>query len=354
MENQIWYDTYSGTPQGGIISPVLANLTLDGLETLLRRHFPKEVRHQGKRWYPKVNLIRYADDFVITGASRELLENQVKPILENFFAERGLNLSPEKTVITHVKDGFDFLGQNVRKYHGKLLIMPSKKSVKALLRKVRSLLTKHKMAKQEMVINILNPIIRGWALYHRHVVAKAVFVKVDYRIWQATWNWACFRHPNKGHRWIMKKYFHPAGNRSHVFSVFLSQEEIAQQSGKKRINLASTGDYPIQRYVKIRSEANPYDPAWEMYFEERLRKKMQDRHGGKLILRLWLYQEGKCPICQQSLKDDDKWNIHHIRPKHLGGTDSASNLMLLHTNCHRQVHASDSLNCVAGLIKVEA
>jgi len=217
LENQIWYDSYSGTPQGGIISPVLANLTLDGLETLLKRHFPKEIWHHGKRHYPKVNLIRYADDFVITGESRELLEYQVKPILESFLAERGLSLSPEKTVITPVSDGFDFLGQNVRKYHGKLLIKPSKKSVKSLLHRVRSLLKKHQMAKQEVVINVLNPIIRGWALYHRHVVAKEVFSKVDHWIWQAIWNWACFRHPNKGRRWIMKKYFHSSGNRNWVF-----------------------------------------------------------------------------------------------------------------------------------------
>jgi len=340
LEDQIWYDSYSGTPQGGIISPVLANLTLDGLEPLLNQHFPKEVRHQGKRYYPKVNLIRYADDFVITGESRELLENQVKPILENFLAERGLSLSPEKTVITHISDGFDFLGQNVRKYHGKLLIMPSKKSVKSLLRRVRSLLKKHRMAKQEMVINVLNPVIRGWALYHRHVVAKEVFNEVDHWIWRATWNWARFRHHNKGHRWILKKYFHPAGNRSYVFSVFLTPEETTNSSGKKRINLANAADYAIQRHVKIKSKANPYDPEWEMYFEDRLRKKMQNRHGGKMILRLWLNQEGKCPVCQQSLKDNDDWNIHHIRPKHSGGTDSISNLVILHANCHRQVHAS--------------
>ncbi|PWB76301.1 MAG: group II intron reverse transcriptase/maturase, partial [Anaerolineales bacterium] len=314
----------------------------DGLETLLRRHFPKVVWHQGRRSFPKVNLIRYADDFVITGESRELLEYQVKPILESFLAERGLSLSPEKTIVTHVNDGFDFLGQNVRKYHGKLLIMPSKKSVKSLLRKVRSLLKKHRMAKQETVINVLNPVIRGWALYHRLVVAKEVFAKVDYGIWRATWKWACFRHPNKGRRWILKKYFHPLGNRSHVFSVLLNQEENTKPSGKKRTNLASTADYPIKRHVKIKSEANPYDPAWEMYFEERLRKTIQNRHGGKMILRLWLNQEGKCPQCQQSLKDDDEWNIHHIRPKHTGGSDKISNLIILHANCHRQVHASDA------------
>jgi RNA-directed DNA polymerase len=341
LENQIWYDSYSGTPQGGIISPVLANLTLDGLETLLKRHFPKEIWHHGKRHYPKVNLIRYADDFVITGESRELLEYQVKPILESFLAERGLSLSPEKTVITPVSDGFDFLGQNVRKYHGKLLIKPSKKSVKSLLHRVRSLLKKHQMAKQEVVINVLNPIIRGWALYHRHVVAKEVFSKVDHWIWQAIWNWACFRHPNKGRRWIMKKYFHSSGNRNWVFSVSLTQQDTAKLTDKKQTSLVKSADYAIQRHIKIRSEANPYDPAWEMYFEERLRKKIQNRHGGKTILRLWLNQEGKCPQCQQSLKDDDVWNIHHIRPKHTGGSDTVSNLMILHANCHRQVHASD-------------
>lgn len=121
MENQVWHDSFSGTPQGGTISPVLANMALDGLETLLLERFPRELKRGGKRHYLKVNLIRYADDFVITGASRELLEQQVKPVVEAFLADRGIRLSPEKTVVTLIDKGFDFLGQNVRKYRGKLL-----------------------------------------------------------------------------------------------------------------------------------------------------------------------------------------------------------------------------------------
>jgi RNA-directed DNA polymerase len=138
LENYQFHATEEGTPQGGLISPVAANMTLDGLERLLASHFSKTSR-AGKR--AKVNLVRYADDFIVTGSSKELLEQEVKPLVEQFMRERGLELSPEKTVITHVEQGFDFLGQTVRKYqHGKrakFFITPSKKNVKAFLVKVR-------------------------------------------------------------------------------------------------------------------------------------------------------------------------------------------------------------------------
>jgi RNA-directed DNA polymerase len=136
MENRTLFPTEAGTPQGGIISPTLANLTLDGLERLLKETFRrKEIR--GQAYNPKVNFVRYADDFIITGCSKELLENEVKPLVERFMLERGLQLSPEKTCITHIEQGFDFLGQNLRKYGGKLLITPSKKNMHAFLEKVR-------------------------------------------------------------------------------------------------------------------------------------------------------------------------------------------------------------------------
>ena len=340
MERQIWYDSYSGTPQGGIISPVLANLALDGLEQRLHDHFPHEMKRKGRRLYLKVNLIRYADDFVITGESKALLEQQVKPVVEAFLAERGLRLSPEKTRITHIDDGFDFLGQNIRKYHGKLLIKPSKKSVKTLLSRVRVLLKRHRMAKQEVVLNLLNPLIRGWAQYHRHVVAKAVFNKVDHWIWRALWRWACFRHPTKRRRWVMARYFHPSGNRRQVFGVRYSQEQAAKK-GRARTNLVHMVEYAIRRHTKIKGEANPYAPHWETYFEARLQRQMiSNPRGGKKVLHLWLNQAGTCPNCQQRLERDERWNLHHIRPKHAGGSDAVSNLIILHENCHRQVHSA--------------
>jgi RNA-directed DNA polymerase len=188
IHKRILYPTESGTPQGGVISATLANMTLDGLEAELKKF----------RAQDKVHMVRYADDFIITGNSKELLENEVKPLVENFLSARGLELSPEKTGITHIDQGFDFLGVNIRKYNGKLLIKPSKKNVKAFLDKVRNAIKGNKAAKQINLIKMLNPIIRGWANYHRSVTARETFERVDTEIWRTLWKWAKRRHPKKG------------------------------------------------------------------------------------------------------------------------------------------------------------
>ena len=166
MQRGVFYDTESGTPQGGIISPVLANIALDGLE---------EVVKQAIRKGDKVNVIRYADDFVITAASKEILEEKVKPVVVAFLAKRGLQLSEEKTRLTHIDDGFDFLGFNFRKYNGKLLTKPSKQSIKTFLANIRTLIKSHPTIKTEHLIWLLNPKLRGWANYFRHVVSSKVF-----------------------------------------------------------------------------------------------------------------------------------------------------------------------------------
>src|SRR2546427_997086 len=180
MENHVLHPTEEGTPQGGIISPVLANMTLDGLERRLRERFPKTTV---PGIAAKVNFVRYADDFIVTASSKELLEQEVKPLIETFMKERGLELSAEKTCITHIEDGFDFLGQNVRKYktgkRHKLLITPSKRNVKAFLEKIRGVVKTSKALPAGKLIAKLNPIIRGWTNYHRHVVSKATFSSVD-------------------------------------------------------------------------------------------------------------------------------------------------------------------------------
>ena len=170
VDKGVLFPTEAGTPQGGIASPVLANLALDGMEDAVRSALG---RSKTARQPAKAHVVRYADDFIVTGANRELLEQRVKPAIEAFLAARGLQLAPEKTLITHVSRGFDFLGQNVRKYGDKLLIKPARKSVVSLLDKVREVLGKNKAATQAQVIMQLNPILRGWAMYHRHVVAAA-------------------------------------------------------------------------------------------------------------------------------------------------------------------------------------
>jgi RNA-directed DNA polymerase len=268
MENRTLFPTEAGTPQGGIISPTLANLTLDGLERLLKETFRKKII-RGQCYRPKVNFVRYADDFIITGCSKELLEDEVKPLVEQFMSERGLQLSPEKTCITHIEQGFDFLGQNLRKFGGKLLITPSKKNMHAFLKKARDTIRSNRAAKQENMIRLLNPIIRGWASYHRHIGADSAYRKVRMALWYSLWRWATRRHPNKSSSWILHRYWDCFGQRKWYFAALASSH--AQRSRPYVVRLVDPTDIAIRRYVKVKSDANPFDPLWRGYFESRKR-----------------------------------------------------------------------------------
>jgi RNA-directed DNA polymerase len=324
LEQQRYHPTEAGTPQGGIISPVLANMTLDGLEKRLRNKFTVVSG-------AKVNLIRYADDFVITGRTKEILEKEVKPLVEDFLKERGLELSQEKTQITHIENGFDFLGQNVRKYDGKLLIKPSRKNVKAFLEKVRTIIKDNKTTKAGVLIGLLNPVIRGWAQYHQHIASKRTFARVDHEILHSLPRWAKRRHPNKPMQWIKKKYFKTIDGNHWVFFG---------EDNEKEMILLRASRFPVQRYVKVRAEANPFDPAWELYFEKRLGIKMVDNLKGKhQLLQLWKEQQGICPVCKQKITKLTGWHSHHIVWRSLGGSNSQENLVILHPNCHAQVHS---------------
>ena len=262
LEKRTLFPTEAGTPQGGIISPTLANMVLDGLGALLKQRFPdvKGIRS-------KVNLVRYADDFIITGPTKERLETEVRPLVEQFLHERGLQLSPEKTCITHTDEGFDFLGQHLRKFDGKLLIKPSKKNTHAFLEKVRGIIKNNKTARQESLIYLLNPVIRGWTNYHRHIVAKRAFARVDFEIWRSLWRWAKRRHPHEGSRWVANRYFHTIGGRRWVFAA-----DTGQRTPDGRtiwLKLVYASHTKIRRHLKIRAEANPFDPHWQDYFAER-------------------------------------------------------------------------------------
>ena len=252
----------AGTPQGGIASPVMANLTLDGLEQMLQQQFGASRSFKEKN---RVYLVRYADDFVITGSNRELLEEEVILAVQRFLDERGLTLSPDKTHVTHIDRGFDFLGQNLRKYNGKLLTKPSRKSVKTLLQKVREVVKANAQATAGHLILQLNPILRGWANYHRHVVSKAIFGSVAYQIGDIIWRWAKRRHPRKSRRWIKLKYFRTVGGRNWVF---FGQIE-GRDNQPRLIDLFDLAGVPIKRHIKIKNTANPYDPQWRGYFEKR-------------------------------------------------------------------------------------
>ena len=326
-----WYPTAAGTPQGGIISPVLANLTLDGLERELNAKFAATGttarRHQ-------VHLIRYADDFIITSRTKELLEEEVKPLVEKFLAERGLELSSTKTRVTHIDDGFDFLGVNIRKFDGKLLTQPAQKNVKAMLDKVRAEIKAHPQARAGDLIRKLNPIIRGWANYHRHGASWRTFWRVDWQINQALWRWSRRRHHKKTAAWVKQKYFPQAQGRQ-VFSG-----TILNQAGEVRpTRLSQAHETVIRRHIKIKGAANPYDPEWELYFEARVQRQMVERTGGNgRWLQLWLEQKGECVVCGQELEYEGDWHIHHLQRRVDGGSNALSNLVLLHVNCHRQVH----------------
>ena len=343
FQNEL-FPTEAGTPQGGIISPALANMTLDGLENMLSAKFPKS-----KRRGLKMNMVRYADDFIITGNSKEWLENEVKPAVVEFLAERGLILSPEKTKITHIKKGFDFLGWNFRKYDDKLLIKPSKSNVKDHLGKIREVIKGNKTAKQANLIKMLNPILRGWANYHRHVVAKKTFSHIDSEVWSLLWQWAVRRHPNKGAKWIKEKYFKSRGTRNWVFTA---TEE--RKDGKQReVVLLKESDTPIQRHVKIRSGANPHDPEWAQYFESRWGTKMlNSSRGRRKLYRIWLKQDRLCPDCQQPIKRNPPWGVRMIVKKVNGGTHAASNLQMYHLHCQWLHHTAEKFSSESGCRKV--
>jgi RNA-directed DNA polymerase len=337
MDKCVFHETAEGTPQGGIISPALANCALDGLERILQGKYPNGTRLKslgGK--LPSVNFIRYADDFIITSKSRELLEGEIKPLVEQFLQERGLELSPTKTVITHVEQGFDFLGQNVRRYPcGKLLIKPSKKNVKTFLKGIRQTIRAARSSPAVDLINQLNPKIRGWANYHRHIVSSRTFSHVDHEIFSSLWRWARRRHPKKNRRWLKEKYFEPHGTRNWVFTA----ERYDDQGQPFKIRLLLARDTPIRRHVKVKSEANPYDAAYETYFEKREADHMQSTLKGSRFLRfLWYEQGGLCVACNTRLTRLSGWFLHYCVPRVMGGPRNAENCVLLHPECHDRVH----------------
>jgi len=337
MEKHVLHETTDGTPQGGIISPALANCALDGLERLLQEKYPagKRLKSLGGE-KPCVNLVRYADDFVITSKSKELLAGEIKPLVEQFLQERGLELSPTKTVITHVEHGFDFLGQNVRRYpNGKLFIMPSKKNVGTFLKGIRRIIKDAHGVSAADLIDQLNPKIRGWANYHRHVVSKRTFGHVDCNIFSSLWQWARRRHPNKSPRWFKPKYFDRRGNRDWSFFG----ETCDDEGRPTKVWLYYAKSTPIKRHVKVKGEANPYDPTYETYFEEREGAHMLETFRGTRTLRyLWYEQRGLCTQCNTKITRITGWRLHYCVPRVMGGSTGATNRVLLHPECHDRVH----------------
>jgi len=252
-------DVDTGTPQGGILSPMLANVALTALDDYCYKNFGTKTnrsKKQGSGSYTQNPIVRYADDFVIVCKSEqeaEFIKGKIAKFLLDFI---GLELSNEKTKITHTADGFDFLGFNIRKYThkspkskyhsiGKLLIKPQKEKVINFHRRIKEVLSNNKTAKQESIIHMLNPMLQGFGMYYRFVVSKKTFSNIDNHIWQKLWRWAKRRHPNRGKKWIMKKYFTPTAPK------WVFKDETGEQKIRK------TASIPIVRFVKIKSGGCP-------------------------------------------------------------------------------------------------
>ncbi len=247
------FPTRAGTPQGGVISPLLANWTLDGMEATVKGLF-------GRR--PKVHVIRYADDFVVVAETKEILEETVKPALQRFLAERGLRLSEEKTMVTHIQDGFDFLGKTLRKYGPQLIVQPSKAAAKSILAKLGDLLRRSRSVPYAVLLGKLNRLLRGWGNYHRYTCSSRVFGRVDYWLLEGIWRWIKRQHKGKRLRKHLAKYF--------AKGLWTHSAWTTDGSGSPRlIELVRLGALGLRRHIKIRGSANPYDPQHEDYFRMR-------------------------------------------------------------------------------------
>jgi len=257
MDRHEYQPTYAGTPQGGVISPLLANIALHGMETEIRDIVPKGITKQ-----KEIGVVRYADDFVIMHKDRKVID-AAKEVISKWLKGIGLELKPEKTRIAHTLEGddpgFDFLGYNVRQYRVgkyrsgktqkgyKTLIKPSAKSIKNHKEKLKAVVDSHKAAPQAALIRKLNPIIRGWCNYYRTVVSKEVFGELDTYVWEIIWRWANRRHPKKANAWIAKKYWKAEGSQ---------QWNFMDNKGAKLIRHSET---EIVRHIKVKGTASPMD-----------------------------------------------------------------------------------------------
>ena len=262
MESSTLHQTSSGTPQGGIISPILCNMTLDGLEDLVIKGRNKKRR--------KLNVVRYADDFIITGVNPDVLLQEIKPDVESFLRERGLELSQEKTKLSHIDQGFNFLGFSLKKYNGKLLIKPEDGKPRELLEKVRVFLKSHRGIAFHVMLIKLNRIIRGWAYAYRKAVSKERMCYIDNQVYLLVRKWLKREHRSKTWAWISKRYY----RRLHERVEFCDHYKTA--NGLKCVRLFKASSLPIRYHIKVKKEARPYDPEFEKYFEERERKQKFD------------------------------------------------------------------------------
>src|SRR4028119_1622297 len=347
MDGKQLFPTSEGTPQGGVISPLLANIALHGMEERIKQYAETLPTRSG--WGKRdnrssLNLIRYADDFVILHENITVVE-RCREIISEWLNGMGLELKPSKTRLAHTliqceqeKPGFDFLGFTIQqfpvgKYHSKqgfkTIITPSKKKQKVHYDKIASVIEAHKSAPQAALINHLNPIIQGWAKYYATVVSKEAYAELDYLMYQKLNAWAKRRHPKKNGGWISKKYWHTIGGENWVFAT--------REEGETLFRLLSHVSTPVVRHVKVKGESSPYDGNL-VYWSTRMGNSPEmPNRVSKLLKR----QKGKCAYCDMFFREYDVMEVDHKIPKSKGGKDSYDNWDLLHRHCHDTKTAND-------------
>ena len=333
METQVRSPTATGVPQGGIASPVMANLALDGRAKRRKAHSPP---HPQRAQRAKVHRIRSGDDCSMTGSSYHLLAHAGKPLVVQLLGERGLERSPTQPPLTSREDGVDFLGQHLRTDAGTRRITPARKQRQRCLGHIRDMVQAHTHTTAGKLMAHRNPGMRGWAHSHRHVVRKATFITVETAIFRSLWSWATRRHPKKSGRWGAKQYVRTPNGRPWPFVG----TGAGHQGPPYALALCRAGDVRMQRQVKITGPANPYDPQWAVDCEERLGVQMaHPLTGRRHLLSLWKHPHGLCPVCPQKITRRTGWHNHHVVWRTHGGRETADNRVLLHPNGHRQVHS---------------
>ena len=337
MEEGSWHSTDAGTPQGSVVSPVLANIALHGMEAALGVKY--RLHKGGVALQSKRAMVRFADDFVVFCETQEDAEVS-KQILDEWMKVRGLTLSPEKTKIVHLSEGFDFLGFNIRQYPvsntktgWKLLIKPSKKSVQTIRNKIRQIWLDSLGKPIDVLIGKLNPIIRGQAYYFRTGVSSRIFHKLDDWMYQREKRFVKRTHPNKSGHWRVAKYW---GR----FNFDRPLERWVFGSKQTGAYLLKFSWFSIKRHTLVKGYASPDDPSLKDYW----RKREQAKARTTLIpsrQKIARRQGYLCPVCGETLLNEEVIQLHHKRPKSQGGDDSYGNLQLLHLYCHQQVHAED-------------
>jgi RNA-directed DNA polymerase len=327
VELGTWKPTPAGAPQGGPLSPLLANVALDGMERLFGAEDDRGryVRPSQRRGLNRgLSLVRYADDLVVTAPTREILSAYVIPELTAFLGERGLRLSEAKTRIVHVDEGFDFLGFTVRRYKGVVLTKPQKEKLMRHLRSIGDYLRQHRQATANQIIGELGPMIRGWAAYYRHGASKHAFHTADHHVNAKLWRWAKRRHPTKTATWIRLKYFDANWNFT---------------DGRAR--LARHDEVPIIRHAKVQGKRSPLNPDDRDYWERRRHRRLAMTLRSSKRSALLKRQDSKCAMCGVWFDPDEDVPLidqHHNKPRSCGGTDQLDNLQLVHRWCHHAHH----------------